>query len=51
MAKKLRKSTIIKGHRIAKAILRKKGARSKSSAYAIGMAAAKKGARKKKRKR
>jgi hypothetical protein len=48
MAKKLHKATVKKGHRIAKAILRKTG-RSKNSAYAIGMAAAKKAARKRKK--
>lgn len=42
MAKrKLSKATIVKGHNIAKKIYAK-GGRSKSSAYAIGMAAAKK---------
>lgn len=50
MAKKLHKATVKKGHKIAKAILRKSG-RSKSSAYAIGMAQAKKSARKRKRRR
>ena len=48
MAKKTAKKTIVKGHDIAKAILRKKKGVSKDSAYAIGMATAKKSARKRK---
>ena len=51
MARKMAKRTIEKGHKIAKAILRKRGARSKSSAYAIGMSQAKKSAAKRKRSR
>lgn len=46
---KMRKSTITKAHKIAKAVARKHRGKPTASDYKIGMAAAKKSSRKKKR--
>lgn len=50
MAKKLAKATVKKGHRVAESVARSRGHKKPTSSdYAIGMATAKKSARKRAR--